>query len=109
VWKNDAEFRTEHFESDLRVGGKWLVRFRTADGSTTGAKGEYLRIERPTNLSFTWQADWDTDGPTTIELEFQPVKNGTLVKLRHSGFDEAGWRDANKDVWRDTLTGCSVT
>jgi len=26
-WKNDAEFRTEHFESDLRVGGKWLVRF----------------------------------------------------------------------------------
>ncbi len=102
-WKNDGEFHTEHFENDLRPGGAWLVRFRTPDGSAVEAKGEYLRVARPTFLSFTWQADWDTGGPTAIELEFQAVADGTLVKLRHSGFDDAGWRDANKDVWRETL------
>lgn len=102
-WKNDGEFFTEHFENDLRAGGKWLVRFRTPDGTTVGANGEYLRVERPNYLSFTWKADWDAGGPTTIELEFQPAESGTLVKLRHSGFDEAGWRDANKEVWHDTL------
>jgi glutathione S-transferase len=102
-WKNEGEFVTEHFENDLRAGGKWLVRFRSPDGSLSGAQGEYLRVERPRHLSFTWKADWDAGGPTLIELEFHPSANGTLVKLRHSGFDEAGWRDANKDVWHETL------
>ncbi len=102
-WKNDGEFVTEHFENDLRPGGKWLVRFRTPDGSTMGAQGEYLRVERPTHLSFTWKADWDVGGPTTIELEFRAAANGTVVKLRHSGFDDTGWRDANKEVWHETL------
>ena len=102
-WSNDGEFRTEKFENDLRAGGKWLVRFRATDGSPSGAEGEYLRVERPSHLSFTWKADWDAGGPTRIELEFQKSGNGTLVKLRHSGFDEAGWRNANKDVWRETL------
>ncbi|HEY2069173.1 MAG TPA: SRPBCC domain-containing protein [Rhizomicrobium sp.] len=102
-WKNDGEFVTEHFENDLRVGGKWLVRFRMPDGNTVGAQGEYRQVERPNALSFTWAASWDAGGPTLIELEFLPSGDGTLVKLRHSGFDEAGWRDANKKVWEETL------
>ena len=102
-WKNDKEFYTEHFENDLRAGGRWLVRFKTTDGNTVGAQGTYVRVERPTHLSFTWKADWDTGEPTLMELEFLPSENGTLVKLRHSGFDETGWQNANKEVWHETL------
>ena len=102
-WAHDGEFRTETFESDLRAGGRWLVRFRAVDGSLSGAEGEYLRVERPSHLSFTWKADWDVGGPTQIELEFQKRGKGTVVKLRHSGFDEAGWKNANKNVWQETL------
>jgi uncharacterized protein YndB with AHSA1/START domain len=102
-WRNEGEFFTERFESDLRPGGKWLVRFKMPDGSATGAHGEYLRVEKPTHLAFSWKADWDAGCATKIELEFHAIPGGTRVKLVHSGFDEAGWRDANKEVWHETL------
>ncbi|MBV8896956.1 MAG: SRPBCC domain-containing protein [Acidobacteriaceae bacterium] len=46
-WRADGKFQTTHFENDLRVGGKWMIRVAGSCGSGTSSvvKGEYHAIE----------------------------------------------------------------
>jgi uncharacterized protein YndB with AHSA1/START domain len=98
-WGDGTEFRTTHWEGDLRVGGKWHVQFVDAKGNAFAAGGEYLRVEPPNHLSFTWKPEWDTDPPTTVELEFRPTATGTLLTLKQHGFANAAALDQNKQAW----------
>lgn len=72
-------------ESDLRFGGKWMMR-GTGYGKPLTVKGEYCEIERPRLLVFTWLPDWQeaaTESMVRFDLE---EKDGvTTVRLTHSG------------------------
>jgi hypothetical protein len=36
-------------------------------------------------LSYSWVASWTGDVKTTVRWELEPVEQGTLVRLTHSG------------------------
>jgi uncharacterized protein YndB with AHSA1/START domain len=85
-------------EVDARVGGKFRIVMQHGRG---GAEhwGEYLAIERPARLSFTWTSD-STDRKTTtvvIELTKRPDGGTNLVLTHHglpdrsAGAHEGGW------------------
>ncbi|MDP9089868.1 MAG: SRPBCC domain-containing protein [Pseudomonadota bacterium] len=103
-WGDGAQFRTVGWEGDVRAGGQWQVHFVDAKGKPFSATGVYIRVERPAFLSFTWKPQWDNDPPTTMELEFQTSKTGTLLKLRQYGFASAAARDLNKQAWGPTAS-----
>jgi uncharacterized protein YndB with AHSA1/START domain len=70
---------------DLRPGG--VYRVEVIPGNT--ARGEFVEIDRPHRLVFTW--GWElgsqsvvAPGSTTIEFELTPVGEGTLLRFRHS-------------------------
>jgi uncharacterized protein YndB with AHSA1/START domain len=102
-WGQEDQFRTIRFESDLRVGGTWRARFRDNSGNEFGAGGEYLRVEPPTFLSFTWKPEWNSEPPTTIELEFREDKSGTLFKFRQHGFTSDASLEENRAALESTL------
>ena len=56
-WGQEGRFRVSQFESDLRPGGKWVMR-GDASGKPFTLSGEYREIERPRLLVFTWLPDW---------------------------------------------------
>ncbi|MGV0812890.1 SRPBCC domain-containing protein [Mycolicibacterium boenickei] len=69
-----------------RVGG--LVRFEV-DDSGTGVliTGQFLAIERPRVLRFTWSnSDWaDPTTVSVVNVEFEPVGEGqTMMSIEHS-------------------------
>src|SRR6202050_5616325 len=57
-------------ETNVRVGGRYRVRFRMLDGSEHESAGEYLEVERPRRLAMTWR--WLEGGgdPGESRLEF---------------------------------------
>lgn len=77
-------------ELDPRPGGVYRVRMN----SETVALGEYVAVEPPSRVVFTW--GWEGDaavppGSTTVEITLWDDGEGTILRLRHSGFttDEA--------------------
>ena len=88
-WGSPEAYRAHRWESDLRVGGRWVVEGKDASGAPYSVWGEFLEIVPPTRLVHTWLHDWDRDHPETrVTYVLDPVPGGTRVTVRHEGFVE---------------------
>ena len=72
-------------ELDPRPGGIFRV---TMNESGFIARGEYVEVDPPRRLVFTW--GWEDvegldPGASTVEVMLEPEGDGTLLRLRHSG------------------------
>lgn len=85
-WGQAGIYRCTRFESDLRVGGTWRSIGVDASGGQFEITGEYLEVDPPGLLSSTWLATWTGDVKTRVRWELEPAGNGTLLRIRHSGF-----------------------
>ena len=102
-WGAEGRFQITYMESDLRLGGKWLMR-GTGYGKPATVKGEYCQIERPRLLVLTWlPSSWQeevTESMVRFDLE---EKNGvTTVRLTHSGLATDSSRASHKG-WPEIL------
>ena len=98
-WGDDQTYRTTGWESDLRVGGKWIARGKGVDGRTFSVEGEYLQVEPPKQLTFTWKPSWSAEGSTVVELELKPTAGGTLLTVKHSGFTSDQTFESHSNGW----------
>jgi uncharacterized protein YndB with AHSA1/START domain len=91
-------------EVDLRVGGRYRIEMLSAEGKRHCVRGEYLEVQTPKKLVFTWA--WERDeletGDTVVTVEFLERGATTEVVLTHERFASAKARDAHHDGW----TGC---
>ena len=75
-------------EVDLRVGGKFRLTMRNADGEEFTAIGEYRVVDPPRRVAYSW--DWEEGeyevGETLITVDFAAVEGGTEVVMRHELF-----------------------
>lgn len=85
-WGQIGVYRCTSFESDLRAGGKWRSAGLDGRGGDFEISGEYLAVEPPRLLVCSWIATWTGDVKTTIRWELEPANQGTLLRIRHSGF-----------------------
>ena len=93
-------------ELDARPGGRFRM---DVTGRGDVAQGEYLDIEPPHRIRFTWQ--WERDGPGTpletpapsvVEVTLTPDGDGTLLRLVHRGIPGPN-RDASAAGWTHYL------
>ncbi len=91
-------------ETDVRVGGRFRVRFRMLDGREHESDGEYLEIERPTRLAMSWRwTDGGDPNESRIDIELKPIAEGVELTFTHSGLrDEASAR-AHEEGWSGAL------
>lgn len=85
-WGQGGVYRCTEFHSDLRVGGKWRSAGVDGSGHKFDVSGEYLAVDEPRLLVCTWVASWTGDVKTIVRWELEAAKQGTLVRIRHSGF-----------------------
>lgn len=63
-------------------------------------RGEYIAIEPPHLLEFTWLPSWEDFHPTTIRCELLPTETGTRLTLTHTGFgDCASMCEGHAEGW----------
>ena len=94
-WGAEGVYRTARFESDLRPGGKWKSEIATPEGGemsdprtpepqTVG--GEYITVDPPRLLEFTWAPSWDGFKVSTVRYSIEPTASGSRLTVTHSGF-----------------------
>jgi len=97
-WMGPGDVKCEKIEIDFKVGGKYQIFMLTPDGPMT-AYGEYLEIDPPKKLSFTW--GWrqnDLDG-SIVTLTFKEMDGSTEMTLEHSNFPAADVAEHHKMGW----------
>jgi len=69
-------------EVDPRVGGKYCISM-LVDGRDRPHSGEYLVIDPPKQLSFTWKSHSTNMTPSVVNIDFLEHGSGTELVLTH--------------------------
>jgi uncharacterized protein YndB with AHSA1/START domain len=88
-------------EVDARIGGKFrivMMRGREKFEHT----GEYLAIQPPARLSFTWISQATDLQPTEVTIEFLERQGGTELVLTHRRLP-IGQVESHRSGWTDIL------
>ena len=89
-WGQKGMYHGTGWKTDVRPGGEWQCEgVNDTDGSPYHVGGEYVEVDPPHLISYTWVASWSGPLKTLVRWELEAVSGGTLVRLRHSGFGEA--------------------
>jgi uncharacterized protein YndB with AHSA1/START domain len=91
---------------DPRPGGTYSV-----DVSRQAlARGEYVEIDPPKRVVFTWGWEGDQEvppGSSIVEVTLEPSGDSTLVRLVHSGLPEAK-RDVHREGWEHFMSRLQI-
>jgi uncharacterized protein YndB with AHSA1/START domain len=98
-WGQKGLYHSTDSGSDLRPGGKWWGEGVGSDGKPFRVEGEYMEIDPPRRLVYSWMPSWAHPLKTVVYWELEPrevhglqhrgpqkMGTGTFLKLRHVGF-----------------------
>jgi len=105
-WGPEEAIVAEHV-FDVRVGGGWRTALEGSMGSGRNiCSGTYTVIDRPHRLAFTWawqQPDGTRGHETVVDVTFEKVERGTLVRVVQKTFQNAEQRDMHNWGWNSTF------
>jgi uncharacterized protein YndB with AHSA1/START domain len=91
-------------ETDVRIGGRFRVRFRMLDGSEHESSGEYLEVVRPERLAMSWR--WhgsEHSGESLVEIDLRASAAGTELTFTHSRLRDEDTRRSHEEGWNGAL------
>lgn len=92
-------------EIDARVGGSFYIVERR-EGQDAEHYGEYLEIDRPRRLVFSFAAEKGTRDGDRVSIDIVPLESGCELTLTHEmSPDWAEWADRTRQGWTDILEG----
>ncbi|MEI8198024.1 MAG: SRPBCC domain-containing protein [Phycisphaerae bacterium] len=108
-WSADVGMACGVCEIDARVGGKFRISM-SAKGVEYISVGEYLEVQPPHKLVFTWSWEAPPGGAqnTVVTLEFKAVPEGTELTLTHRGFGSIKSRDNHQTGWANCLANLAA-
>jgi uncharacterized protein YndB with AHSA1/START domain len=91
-------------ETDVRIGGRFRVRFRALDGIEHESSGEYLEVVKHERLAMSWRwVDGEDPGESLVEIDLRAVVEGTEVTLTHSRLYDEDTRRTHEEGWTGSL------
>jgi uncharacterized protein YndB with AHSA1/START domain len=89
---------------DPRVGGSFSFVVRR-NGQEIDHVGEYLEIERPRRLVFTWAVRENLPETSRVTIEITPATGGADLTLTHELDPKwAGYAERTEEGWTKILT-----
>jgi uncharacterized protein YndB with AHSA1/START domain len=99
-WMRPMDCTNATVTVDPRVGGGFRIVMAGLSHGAVEHRGEYLAIEPPSRLSFTWISEHTDHRPTVVTIEFHERGAGTELVLTHRGLPPVeveghrqGWTD----------------
>jgi uncharacterized protein YndB with AHSA1/START domain len=97
-WMCPSKVVRADVEVDLRVGGKLRVLMRSPEGDCDH-RGEYLVIDPPHKLVFTWVSVNTGDQTTRVTVELAARGEGCELQLTHEDFPQADMVEKHSGGW----------
>ncbi len=102
-WMRPGGAKVVHAELQPIVGGTFRIDTQTDDGHIFVHTGQYLVINRPRKLVFTWNSTVLGDRPSQVTVEFHEQGEDCLMVLLHDlPPDEAIFED-HRNGWAIVL------
>jgi uncharacterized protein YndB with AHSA1/START domain len=109
-WWGPRGFTTPEIELDLRAGGRYGFTMQPPEGDRFHLSGEFLEIDPPTWLSYTFRWDEPTpdDRETVVELTVDEFGPAALLSLWQGEFATGERLVLHRHGWTDSLDKLSV-
>jgi uncharacterized protein YndB with AHSA1/START domain len=83
-WHHPPGFNTTIAESDAKVGGKYKIAMKNKKtGEMSVAYGEFLEVDKPNKLVFSWAWEHNPQEKSKVTVEFRPYDDDTELVLTH--------------------------
>ena len=103
-WMGPSEDMTVPLaESDPKVGGRYRIVMREANGTEHKVGGVYRIVDPPRKLAFTWAWEGSSDPETLVTIELRASAGGTEMTLTHTKFGTESARDLHGQGWAGCL------
>ena len=108
AWYGPDDIPTISSFSDPRVGGRYQVRFATADGLEHTCGGEFLEMVRPERVVMSWRwlaggVDDERDRVSRVELRLRAIDIGTELTLVHGELATRASAESHEGGWSGAL------
>jgi uncharacterized protein YndB with AHSA1/START domain len=104
-WWGPRGVRCTGAEIDLRVGGRYRIGNRFADGREVAITGVYERIEAPHRLVFSWRLEPGPDFEERVTVRFEPRGAATEIVVVHERIATEEARASHRAGWEGCLDG----
>lgn len=106
-WYCPSNFRMEHAEVDLKVGGRYRTTAKSLDGEYEySLVGVFREIDEPRRIVETQQAEMGggTLSPeTTITIELEQSGSITKMRFEHDGFPDEEMANQSIHGWTEAF------
>ena len=100
---HETEEGSVEAETDVRVGGAYRIRFKTADGQQHDASGVYQEVVPNEKLVFTWTWLDTPDEQTQITITLRGEEGGTMLTLTHALLADEASRASHMTGWTGAI------
>ena len=90
-------------ETDVRVGGRFRIRFESAPGEVNDVSGVYREVVADRKLVFTWAWHSTPERESLVTIDVKPDDDGCVLTLTHEQFFDEKARDDHKGGWTALL------
>ena len=104
-WFGPAETTdgTVRADMDVRVGGRYRMRFKTDDGESHEVGGEYKEVVPNERLVFSWAWHSTPERESLITITLKADGDATMLTLHQERFFDEKARDGHNRGWTGTL------
>ena len=86
-------------EMDVRVGGRYHIRFGVPGQETHNVSGTYLEVEPHRRLVFDWGWQSTPERVSRVTVTLRPLGDGTELVFVHEKFFDQAARDSHNEGW----------
>ena len=90
-------------DMDVRVGGRYRMRFKTGDGESHEVGGVYQEVVRNERLVFSWAWHSTPERESLVTITLKADGDGTMLTLHQERFFDEKARDGHQRGWTGTL------
>ena len=83
-------------DMDVRVGGRYRMRFKTEDGESHEVGGVYKEVVPNERLVFSWAWHSTPERESLVTVTLKPDGDGTMLTLHHERFFDEKARDGHQ-------------
>ena len=109
-WFGPEGFVVVDVEADCQVGGEYRITIQSPDGQVIQHFGQYVEVNRPNSLAFTWILDnqecrgsADQQCTTLVTIQLAAIGTATRVSLKHEKLPDQIALDGHHYGWTSSL------